>query len=206
MGTEQSFETLAAQLRQAVTMLENETGEAPEAGDDEGEEYIDVNLETLALVFQEGREAHHRLMTEIDTLSQRAERSVQLSFLIIGIVAAFGTTIIRDLPESWNSVALFLFVGAVINLISVAIIVPVTLLFEFYAGTQFPHELFNESDLPPNEMQVRLIKSYAESYYNNYQNHLKRARWIITALWVQYLGIGAIGGAMFFALRNLLSG
>ena len=151
-------------------------------------EAMEVDVETLALVYAESKEAYRQLMDDLDAVSQRAERSGQLSLVMLSItIAVLGTTSIGDLSDLVK-VLLLIGVGFLADS-TIYVLVRNALARQIYSGTIFPDVLYNRMAEKADRLKVELVKTIAESYFYNHEQLLKQGRVVTLAQSLQIVGV-----------------
>ncbi|GIK67314.1 MAG: hypothetical protein BroJett018_51080 [Chloroflexota bacterium] len=159
----------------------------PTAGS-ESEQVIEVDLETLDLVYSESKEAYQRLMEDLEAVSQRAERSVQLSLVVLSItIGLLGT---RNFDEFSELVQVLLLLGlGFLAGNAVYVLLRNALARQVYSGTIFPDVLYNRMNEDSPALKVDLVRTLAESYFYNHQLLLAQGRVVALAQSLQIVGV-----------------
>ncbi|MCQ3933241.1 MAG: hypothetical protein DPW16_22570 [Chloroflexi bacterium] len=159
----------------------------PAAGS-ESEQVIEVDIETLDLVYSESKEAYQRLMEDLEAVSQRAERSVQLSLVVLSI--AIGLLGTRGFSEFSDLVQVLLLLGlGFLASNAVYVLLRNALARQVYSGTIFPDVLYNRMNEDSPTLKVDLVRTLAESYFYNHQLLLDQGRVVALAQSLQIVGV-----------------
>ena len=161
----------------------------------------EINADTLELVYQESRDAHAKLMADLDTLNLKADRIERTNLVMIGLI--FGI-VGSDLAANWTStILLVLFLVVVILGISL-ILTKEFRPSEYTAGTIYPHILRDRLDEPLDQVKADLVDVLAGSYYHNNEKILRRGRFVSVASWTQLAAMGVIVATVVVWLVELL--
>lgn len=171
------------------------------------------NPQTVDLIYLESKDAHAKLMSDVDAYAGKVDQQIQTSLVVIGILFAVvgtvagtdaGLSLAASLP---NSVSFTVLISTILLVISAVISISGKLWGRFSSGTIYPHILAARVVDLPEDIKIDLIDSLSRSYYYNLKTLATKSRYLViagilqlTAIFSLFIGVAII----VFRLINIL--
>lgn len=146
-----------------------------------------VNPATLELVYQEAKDAHAKLMGDVDSIHSKADQITQVSLVVIGLFLAIAGSIVSVNRFAWLLPAIF--ISIILLCFSSSLALYAKLRGSFTAGTIYPHILQTQIDEPTDDVKEQLVDNLGRVYFYNLETLLNKSRLIGIAGIAQLLGI-----------------